>query len=323
MLFLLDLFVGAAEVPISSIIHLLKNGTDNTVESIILFDFRLPKAISAIIVGAGLSVSGILMQSLFRNPLAGPYVLGVSSGASLMVAIIIMISGAGFFSLVASSWVIAISSFIGAFGVLLLVLVVATRVQDSVSLLIIGIMIAGLASSLVSLMQYFTTPELLQQFIVWTFGSLSSVNYEQLMILAPVVLIGVILSLVIQKKLNTLLLGDNYAQLLGVSMKKLRFTIIILTGFLAGSITAFAGPIVFVGVAVPHLARSILKTNDHGLLIPGSVFMGASLLLICDVIAQIPSANSALPINAVTSLIGAPIIIWIIIKNKRLRTINF
>lgn len=322
-LFIADIVYGSVSISISTIFNKLQLGNDSSVESIILFDFRLPKAIAAIIIGAGLSVSGVLMQSLFRNPLAGPYVLGVSSGASLMVAIVIMAGGTGLIAISSSPWIIAIAAIIGSVGVLLLVLSVAMRVHDSVSLLIIGIMVAGLASSVVGLLQYFTSPDLLQHFMVWTFGSLSSVGYPQLKILIPVILIGLILAFLLQKQLNSILLGDNYAQLLGVSLKRMRYSIIILTGLMAGVITAFAGPIVFIGVAVPHLVRSLFKTNDHKLLIPGSILTGSVLLLACDLISQLPGLTNALPINSVTSLVGAPIIIWIILKNKRLRTANF
>jgi iron complex transport system permease protein len=321
--FIMDLLIGSVSIRYEVLLDKIFKGNDGTIESIILFDFRIPKALAAILVGAGLSVSGVLMQSLFRNPLAGPYVLGVSSGASLMVAIVIMSSGTGLFLFNSSPWLIAIAAIIGSFGVLFLVLAVSIRVPDSVSLLIIGIMIAGLASSVVSLLQYFTTADMLQHFMVWTFGSLSSISYDHLIILLPVVSIGLFLSFLMQKQLNSMLLGDNYAQLLGVSLKKMRYSIIILTGLIAGSITAFAGPIVFIGVAVPHIARSIFRTNDHHWLIPASIVIGSSLMLICDIISQLPGTSNALPINSVTSFVGAPVIIWIILKNRRLRTVNF
>ena len=323
MAFLLDLLVGSVDLSFERVFDKLISGPDNTTTSLILFDFRLPKALSAILIGAGLSVSGVLMQSLFRNPLAGPYVLGVSSGASLAVAIYVMIGGMGVILISSSTWILALSAIIGSFLVLFLVLLVAVRVRDSVSLLIIGIMIAGIASSVVSVIQFFTSPDLLQHFMIWTFGSLSDISYSQLAILFPVVLAGVITAFMMQKSLNTMLLGDNYVNVLGVSIKKLRFGIIAITGLVAGAITAFAGPIVFIGVAVPHLARSVFDTGDHRILIPATVLMGASLMLFCDIASQLPGFSTSLPINSVTSLVGAPVIIWIIIKNRSLRTSNF
>lgn len=321
--FLLDLLVGSADLTMYSVLDKLFTGSDNTTVSLIVFDFRLPKALSAILIGAGLSVSGVLMQSLFRNPLAGPYVLGVSSGASLAVAIYVMIGGMGVILIASSSWILALAAIVGSFLVLLLVLLVAVRVRDSVSLLIIGIMIAGITSSVVGVIQFFTSPDLLQHFMVWTFGSLSDISYNQLAVLFPVVLLGTIAAFMMQKSLNTMLLGDNYVNVLGISLKKLRFGIIAITGLVAGTITAFAGPIVFIGVAVPHLARSVFDTGDHRILIPATVFMGATLMLLCDIASQLPGFSTSLPINSVTSLVGAPVIIWIILKNRSLRTSNF
>jgi len=321
--FFLDLMVGSADLSMKSLLDKLWSGADDSITSLILFDFRLPKALSAILIGAGLSVSGVLMQSLFRNPLAGPYVLGVSSGASLAVAIYVMIGGMGVIVISSSSWMLALSAIVGSFLVLLLVLLVAVRVRDSVSLLIIGIMIAGIASSVVSVIQYFTSPDLLQHFMVWTFGSLSDISYSQLFVLFPVVLLGILAAFLMQKSLNTMLLGDNYVNVLGISIKRLRFGIIAITGLVAGTITAFAGPIVFIGVAVPHLARSVFDTGDHKVLIPATVLMGATLMLLCDMASQLPGFTTSLPINSVTSLVGAPVIIWIILKNRSLRTSNF
>jgi len=323
ILFAMDLLVGSVDISLKSLLERILSGRDNSSISLIVFDFRIPKALSAIIIGAGLSVSGILMQSLFRNPLAGPYVLGVSSGASLAVAIYVLAGGMGLILVSSSPWILALFAILGSLSVLLLVLLISIRVRDSVSLLIIGIMLSGIASSLVSVLQYFSTPELLQHFIIWTFGSLSGINYSQLKLMIPLVLIGITAALFMQKSLNVLMLGDNYTKVLGVSIRRLRTEIIITTGIITGIITAFAGPIVFIGVAVPHLGRSIFKTNDHRILILATVFIGAALMLICDMVSNIPGLSTSLPINSVTSLIGAPVIIWIIIKNRRLRTANF
>ncbi len=321
--FVADLITGSADISPVKVLSILFGQEEESIHSYIIFRLRLPRALAALFIGAGLSVSGVLMQSLFRNPLAGPYVLGVSSGASLMVALMVMLGGTGLSFLLFSGFGLALTAIVGALAVMFLVLFIAIRVHDSVSLLIIGIMIAGLTSSIVGIIQYFTSPELLQNYIVWTFGSLTAVEIGDLYFLIPVVSIGLIWSLSIQKSLNILLLGDNNAQLLGVNLKRIRYAIILITGLVAGVITAFAGPIAFIGVAVPHLVRNLFKTNNHFVVISGSIFTGASLLLACDIISQLPGTNIALPINSVTSLIGAPIIIWIIVKNKRLYASNF
>ena len=315
--------IGSVYIPVDQIInYLIGEHTQNT-DAIIILELRIPKALTAVFVGAGLAVSGVLMQSLFRNPLAGPYVLGISSGASLMVAIVLMLGGTGFLLSQAAPWLLALAAIVGAFAVLFLVLTIAMRVHDTLSLLIIGIMLAGITSSIVGLLQYFTSPQQIQHFLVWTFGNLGAVDYPRLSILIPVVALGLILSALMRKDLNSMLLGDNYAQLLGVSLRKIRMSIIVISGLLAGVITAFVGPIVFIGLAVPHLARSIFKSVDHGWLIPASALLGANLLLLCDIVAHLPLFSHPLPINSVTSLVGAPIVIWIIIKNRRLQAANF
>ena len=318
-----DLLAGSADLSLSEVLRLIAGGGDNSVHSLILFDFRLPAAFAALLVGAGLSVSGLLMQSLFRNPLAGPYVLGVSSGASLSVALFIMVGGLGIVAVSSSSWLLALFAITGSVAVLLLVMLISGRVRDSVSLLIVGIMLAGITSSVVSILQYFTTPELLRHFVVWTFGSLGGINYPQLAVILPVVLLGILSSVAMQKSLNSILLSDNYARLLGVSVKRLRLAIILTTGLMAGVITAFAGPVVFVGVAVPHLTRSMFRTSDHRILVPGTVLTGAVFMLLCDIASRSAGFDTPLPINAVSSLVGAPVIIWIVVKNRRLRTANF
>lgn len=315
--------LGSVHIPPAKIFHLIFSGGDSSVQSTIFYDFRLPKALSALLIGSALSVAGVLMQTMFRNPLAGPYVLGVSSGASLAVAVLMMSSGIGLGFLLQSSWSQLIAAMVGAMFVLLLVLGVSFRVKDSVSLLIIGIMLAGITSSFVSVLQYFSDPLQLKYFLIWTFGSLSGIDYDDLYIMAPVVIFGLLASFFIQKSLNTLLLGDHYSSVLGVRMLRLRVSIILISGILAGTVTAFAGPIVFLGVAVPHLARSVFNSSNHRIIIPASILIGASLLLFCDMVSQLPNTAATLPINTISSLIGAPVVIWIIIKNKRLRSANF
>jgi len=287
----------------------------------IIWNYRVPKAITAILVGGGLSLSGLLMQTLFRNPLAGPFVLGISSGASLGAAILIM--GAGLFSSVFGISLfndasLAIASSLGSFLVLLAVLSVAMKVKDTMSLLIIGLMFGSITGALVSVLSYFTTSEQLQQYIYWSFGSLGDLSWPQLGLLAGITSIGVLLSIFSIKSLNAFLLGENYARSLGVSLKKSRFIIIIATGLLAGGITAFAGPIAFIGLAVPHLTRQIFNTTDHKILVPAVLIYGAILMLVCDSIAQLPLSVSVLPINAITSLVGAPVVVWLLVRKRKM-----
>ena len=313
-LFLADLAWGSIRIPISDVLSVFGGNRTNVINSEILLNFRLPKAITAILAGASLSVAGLMMQTLFRNPLADPYILGVSSGASLGVALITMASAILPAFLVNSGWAMILAAVIGAALVLILVVAVSFRVKNAVSLLIVGIMFGTIAGSIVSVLQNFSNPDAIKLFIMWTFGSLSAVNWNYMQVLLPVVLIGVGMAFFLQKRLDGLLLGENYARGLGISIAETRFMIVIATGLLAGGITAFTGPIAFVGVAIPHIARGIFKTSSHKILLPATLLCGGSLLLICDIITQIPTYT--LPINTVSALFGAPIIIWIIMKRR-------
>lgn len=268
-------------------------------------------------VGGGLSLSGLLMQTLFRNPLAGPYVLGISSGASLGAALLIM--GASLITLSAFNDItLAMASSLGSFLVLSLVLVVAAKVKDTMALLIIGLMFGSITAAIVSVLSYFTKAEKLQQYIFWSFGSLGDLSWGQLLIVALCTLLGILLSILSIKPLNAFLLGENYAKSLGIGLQKSRYTIIIATGLLAGSITAFAGPIAFVGLAVPHVTRQLFHTTDHKIQIPAVLCCGAILMLLCDTIAQIPGSVSVLPINAITSIFGAPVVIWLLVRKRKM-----
>ncbi|WP_405382559.1 FecCD family ABC transporter permease [Maribacter sp. LLG6340-A2] len=292
-----------------------------TTDTYIIWNYRIPKAFTAILVGSGLALSGLLMQTLFRNPLAGPYVLGISSGASLGAAIVIM--GASLFSgIMAFSTfndiVLAIASSAGSFLVLLIVLIVAAKVKDTMALLIIGLMFGSITGALVSVLSYFTKAEKLQQYIFWQFGSLGNLTWTQLTILFICISMGIILSILSIKSLNAFLLGENYAKSLGIQIKKSRYILIMATGLLAGCITAFAGPIAFIGLAVPHITRQLFHTADHKILIPAVVLCGAILMLICDTIAQLPGSVSVLPINAITSIFGAPVVIWLLLRKKKM-----
>ena len=309
-LFIADVAYGSVKIPLSELF------SDNEVYNNIIYNFRLPKALTALITGAAISVAGLIMQTLFRNPLAGPYVLGVSSGASLGVAIFILAGAILPTAFIESGWGLVISATLGAVLVLMMVLAVSFRVRQAVSLLIVGIMFGQLSGSLVTILQNSSDPDSLKLFVVWTFGSLSAVTWNYMWVMLPIVIIGLTIVFAIQKPLNALLLGENYALGLGVNVVRTRLMIIIAIALLAGATTAFTGPIAFIGMAVPHLVRGLLKTSNHQSTIPGSILVGASLLLLCDIVCQLPANGYTLPINAVSALVGAPIIIWIILRKK-------
>lgn len=284
----------------------------SALEKQILIDIRLPKALTAIIAGIALSIAGLIMQTLFRNPLAGPYTLGISSGATLGVALITMCSV--LLTTMHTALLLPFAACIGATLVLLLVVAVSKRVTSNVSLLIVGMMFGSIASALVNVLQNFSNPDSLKLFIVWTLGSLHSVGWSDMPFLLSVVIVGLIIVLCVLKPLNGLLLGEDYARGLGINIGRTRLLIVLATGLLAGGITAFCGPIAFIGVAVPHIARGILKSSNHRYTIPLSALIGACLLLACDILCSL--ATSPLPISTVSALFGAPIIIWIIMKKS-------
>ena len=318
LLFLLDMVLGSIRIPVKELLGAFQHSGESTIYREILFGYRLPKALTAILAGAALSVAGLLMQTLFRNPLAGPDVLGVNAGASLGVALITMFtSGVGTFMLGFGSWGLVVAAVAGAVGVLLLVLLASVRVPDLVSLLIVGMMFGYIAASVVSLLQNVSNPDTLKVFVIWTFGSLSAVTWKLFPVLLLVVSLGILLALFLQKSLNALLLGEHYAKGLGVSIARTRFLIILSTALLAGGVTAFAGPIGFIGITVPHIARGIFKSWNHRIVLPASILCGACLMLLCDCITQGPFLSNALPINSVTALFGAPMIIWILLKKNK------
>ena len=312
-LFFTDLIFGNTHIPFSEIISVFTGNSENSINSEILLNYRLPKVITAILAGASLSVAGLLMQTLFRNPLADPYILGVSSGASLGVAVVTMTVGV-FISSAASGWITILFAVIGAALVLLLVLGVSFKVQNAVSLLIVGIMFGTIASSIVGVLQNMSNPDAIKLFVMWTLGSLNAVTWDYMKVLFPVIVLGLSLTVYLRKNLDALLLGENYARTLGISIIRTRFLIILATGLLAGSITAFTGPIAFVGVAIPHLVRGIFRKSTHRILIPASMLCGAILLIVCDIITQIPEYT--IPINTISSLFGAPVILWIILRKR-------
>ncbi len=322
---LLDLAWGAISIPLLDIGYILIGGkSPDSAWEYIIWQSRLPRAITAVLAGSALAISGLQMQTLFRNPLAGPSILGITSGASMGVAIVVLTSGAsiggtygdwGFWG----SWYLVLAAILGAALVMSLVLLIALRVRDNVVLLIVGMMLGNLTLALVGLWQYFSSPEQIRDYLIWTFGSLGGVFGEQLGVLAIVVGLGLLGSGLVIKPLNVLLLGENYAQSLGLSVQNIRIILIILSSMLAGSVTAFCGPIGFVGIAIPHLARVWLNTTDHRWLIPAVALLGAVMLLLCDLITKVAGNQASLPINSVTTLLGAPIVIWVIIRAKNLR----
>ncbi|WP_298120163.1 iron ABC transporter permease [Flavobacterium sp.] len=322
LILLLNISFGQVSIPLKEVFKSLFGSTaSKDTWEYIIFNFRLPKAITAILVGIGLSVAGLLMQTLFRNPLAGPYVLGLSSGSSLGVAFVIL--GASLLptflsDILLSSYGIILASCLGSFLVMLLVLIVSQRLRDTATILIVGLMFSSFTSAIVSVLTYFSSAEQLQKFTFWSMGNLGNLSWQNIFILFVSVLVGLLLSLLSIKSLDALLLGENYAKSLGLNIKKSRYTIIIATCILAGSITAFAGPIAFVGLAVPHLAKLLFQTSNHKILFWSTILIGGILMLFCDMISQLPGLDFTLPINAITSIIGAPIVIWLLIRKRNL-----
>jgi iron complex transport system permease protein len=321
VVWLFNISLGSVSIPNSEIFSILFQG-ESSKESwkTIILNYRIPKAITAILVGSGLSISGLLMQTLFRNPLAGPFVLGISSGASLGVALLILgssligrISGLAF-----SNFGMAIAASLGAFLVLSAVLIAANKVRNTMSILIIGLMFGSITSAIISVLSYFSSAEQLQQFIFWGFGSLGNLSWNELKVFGLIFFVGISLLAFIIKPLNSLLLGENYAKSVGINIKFTRNITLIITSILTGVITAFSGPIAFVGLAVPHLTKLIFNTSNHKILIPSVAIVGAILMLVADTIAQLPTSEYTLPINAITSLFGAPIVIWLLVRKRKI-----
>lgn len=315
VMILVNLSFGSVFISFSELFEVLTSNTSSTSE-IIVFKHRLPKTITAISVGSGLSVAGLLMQSIFRNVLAGPFVLGISNGASLGVAILMMfpvVVGVSF----VPQFSIVVASILGAVLVFGLVMSMSFFLNDNLSLLIVGIMIGSVAGAFVTVLQYFSSSEIIQSYLVWTFGSLSGLSWADVWVLSSVVFLGLVGSFLLSKPLNAMLLGEMYAKGVGVSVVKSKRIIVLLTCLLSGTITAFCGPIAFIGLAVPHLARLLCKTSNHNVLLPVTMLIGAILVLLCDTIAQLPASQTVLPLNAVTAFFGAPVVVWIVISGRK------
>jgi|UniRef100_UPI00404768CF iron complex transport system permease protein len=322
VLFAVNISLGSVSIPLKDIFSSIFGGqaSKESWETIII-NFRLPKALTAILVGSGLSICGLLMQTLFRNPLAGPFVLGISSGASLGVALLILgasLFGGVFVSLSYSSWALATAAFIGSALVLFAVLVAAKTVRNTMSILIIGLMFGSLTAAVISVLAYFSEAAQIQQYLFWSFGSLGNLSWNEIAVFASIYCIGMAAVFFIIKPLNSYLLGEQYAKSLGMNVKRVRLSILLITSLLTGVITAFSGPIAFIGLAVPHISKMIFNSSNHKILIPASAILGGIILLICDVIAQLPTSEFTLPINAITSLFGAPVVIWLLVRKKKI-----
>ena len=321
VVFIADLLIGSVKLPLDAIWAVITNNNSDELTRTLLLNFRLPKAIVAVLAGAALSASGLQMQTMFRNPLAGPYVLGVSSGASLGVALFLLgmpllatmveipesVRNVG---VIGAAW-------LGASAILLIVMTAATRLRDIMAILILGMMIGSGATAIVEMLQYLTPEYALKTVVVWTMGSLGSVTLNQLPFITTFTLIGLTISVILIKPLNLMLLGENYAKTSGINIQRVRLLIFASTILLAGTITAFCGPIGFIGIAVPHIARMLVHNADHRILMPASMLLGAIILPLCDIISQLPGLDLALPINTITALMGIPIIIMVILHNRR------
>ncbi|MGB5981965.1 MAG: iron ABC transporter permease [Nonlabens sp.] len=317
-MFLADISLGTIFISPLEIFKTLTDSSDQSTNYFIITQLRLPRAIMAVLTGAGLAVAGLLMQTLFRNPLAGPFVLGISSGSGLGVALLVLGSSVLGWQIL-SGVSIVLASILGSVAVLILIILLSLRVKDTMGLLIVGLMMGSISSAIVGILSYFSSSDELQRYVFWSLGSLGGVDWVDLALITALFFICGLMLLFIIKPLNTLLLGENYAKSLGINIKQTRWIIIIITSLLAGSITAFAGPIAFIGLAVPHLSRLLLPEINHKVLIPMVMLLGAALLLFCDLIAQLPFSSYSIPINAVTSILGAPLVIWLIYKKRNLR----
>lgn len=318
---ILNLSLGSVHIPFETTIRsLFRQPIAEQTWKYIILQYRLPKALSAILVGSGLALSGLLMQTLFRNPLASPYVLGLSSGASLGVALFLMGSSlfGGLYPLFFNStWGITFGASLGSLLVMSAIIGASLRLKNTITLLIIGLMFASLSGALINVLASFSSSDQLQRYVFWSFGSLGNLSWNELGILSLFWGVGLGGSLFCLKGLNALLLGERYAKSVGINSRRNRLFIIIVTSIFTGSITAFAGPIAFIGLAVPHLVRLVIPENNHLVLAPAVVIAGAIFMLICDTLAQLPGSPYSLPINAVTALFGAPVIIWLLLRKQK------
>ncbi|WP_455591106.1 iron chelate uptake ABC transporter family permease subunit [Bacteroides sp.] len=321
--FFLNLVLGSVSIPFSSVWNILwGSGDEAVIWQNIVWKSRVPQALTALVAGAGLSISGLLMQTVFRNPLAGPSVLGISSGASMGVAFVILLSGSlGGVALsrlgVAGEIALSVAAIAGALSIMALIVYVSQKVKGNVTLLIIGVMIGYVANAVIGVLKYFSVEEDIRAYVIWGLGSFSRVSGDQMMLFVCLMVVLIPLSFFLIKTLNLMLLGDGYARNLGLNIKRARMLVITAAGVLVAIVTAYCGPIVFLGLAVPHLCRAIFHTSDHRILMPACLFAGASLALICNLIARMPGFEGALPVNSVTALVGAPVVASVLFRKRK------
>lgn len=318
LIFIADILIGSTDLAASEVLRsLFGRGTPQG--EIIVMQFRLPKAITALFAGAAMSVSGLIMQTLFRNPLAGPDVLGISSGAGLGVALTVL-AFSPLLSFAADNalggWSLILAACAGAGAVMMIILAVSMRMQDIMTVLIVGLLLASAISAVVSLLQYFSNETALRTYVIWTMGNLGSISWQQLKALALASTAGMAMAFLMVKPLNAMLMGETFSRTVGVRMKRTRVLLLVAASIMAGSVTAFCGPLAFIGVAVPHIARLLLGTTDHRVLVPGVAITGALILLVSDIISTAPGGGHIIPVNTVTSLIGIPVVLWIILGRK-------
>ncbi len=323
LLFVLNLLLGTVRIPVGSVCAiLLGSGEENEIWTNIVLSSRVPQALTAMVAGAGLAVSGLQMQTVFHNPLAGPSVLGISNGASLGVAFVVLLSGSvggvalsrlGYLGDVAMS----IAAIVGALAILGLIAYVSQKVKGNVTLLIIGVMIGYLANAIIGVLKFFSAEEDVKAFVVWGLGSFARVSGDQMLLFVTLMAILLPLSMLLVKTMNLLLLGDAYARNLGLNIQRSRLLVIVCSGVLVAIVTAYCGPIMFIGLAVPHLARALYRTSDHRILMPGTMLAGGVLALVCNLLARLPGFEGALPVNSVTALVGAPVIAMVLFRRRK------
>lgn len=321
--FLLNLLLGSVDIPLRSVCRILAGGTDELVVwQNIVWKSRVPQALTALVAGAGLSVSGLQMQTVFRNPLADPSVLGVSSGASLGVAMVVLLSGAvggvalsrlGYLGEVALS----LAAIVGAMAVMALIVYVSMKVRGNVTLLIIGVMIGYVANAVIGVLKFFSVEEDIRAYVIWGLGSFARVSGDQMLLFVGIMAVLLPLSFLLIKTMNLLLLGNGYAHNLGLNIRRARLLVIFCSGVLVAIVTAYCGPIMFLGLAVPHLCRAIFRSSDHRVLMPATLLTGAALALVCNLIARMPGFEGALPVNSVTALIGAPVVASVLFRRRK------
>lgn len=321
--FLLNLLLGSVSIPFKEVWQILwGNSHGNEIWYNIIWKSRIPQALTALVAGAGLSVSGLQMQTVFRNPLAGPSMLGISSGASMGVAFVVLLSGTlGGVALskigIMGEIALTLSAIIGSLSVMALIIFVSQKVKGNVTLLIIGVMVGYVANAVIGVLKYFSVEEDIRAYVIWGLGSFARVSGNQMTLFVSIMLVLLPVSFLLVKTLNLLLLGDAYARNLGLNIKRARLQVITCSGVLVAIVTAYCGPIIFLGLAVPHLCRSLFRTSDHRILMPASLLMGGAMALVCNLIARMPGFEGALPVNSVTALVGAPVVISVLFNKRR------